>query len=85
MKNKAFNHRKCVFSRQKLLKTQMLRIVKFNDKIVLDLNYTIKGRGLYFVCSQENVKNLETSKIIFKTFNLNLTKDVLEEIKMQIH
>lgn len=85
MKNKNFNHRKCVFSRQKLLKTQLLRIVKFNDKIVLDLNYTIKGRGLYFICSQENVKNLENSKIVFKTFNLNLEKGVLEEIKMQIH
>ena len=47
MNKRAPIYRTCIVTREKILKEDLFRVVKNNDKIYFDKNQNISGRGAY--------------------------------------
>lgn len=78
-----FNIRRCAFSRQHYPKEKLLRFVLVNDKIVYDKDQNLQGRGLYIYPNEKNIMLLKKSNLFLKTFNKNLTVDVINTIEQE--
>jgi len=72
--------RMCAITRQKKPKTELLRLVKVNGKIVLDEKQNIQTRGVYISKDKEALKNLQKSKCLNRAFKTEVPKEVYEEV-----
>ena len=85
MKNKKIPLRSCVVTREKLPKSELLRIVRTPDgKIVADLTGKLNGRGAY-IKKDLNVLNIARSKkILEKNLETSIKDELYEEIEQII-
>lgn len=73
-------YRICVVTREKLLKEEMFRVVKIDNRVLVDIHQNIKGRGAYI---KKDLKTIETS---YKRHSLSkaLKIDVKEDIYLSL-
>jgi len=80
MANKNIPHRKCVATNQILPKSDLIRIVRFNGQVVIDLTGHHKGRGAYI---KKDINALEKA-IMRKALQRHLEVTIDESIFIQL-
>ena len=82
MKNKKIPLRSCVVTREKLPKSELLRIVRTPDgKIVADLTGKLNGRGAYIKKDIAVLEKAKKSKVLDRKLECNIEDSVYEEIR----
>ena len=72
--------RTCIACKTAKPKKELIRVVKFNDEIKLDLTGKLNGRGAY-VCNDENcIKKLKKQKLLNRTFSCQVDDSVYDKI-----
>ena len=49
-------YRTCLISKEKLLKSELIRLTRINNEVYLDLNQSLGGRGVYI---KKDIKVIE--------------------------
>ncbi len=72
--------RTCIACRTAKPKKELVRIVKFNDQIKLDLTGKLNGRGAY-ICNDENcIRKLKKQKLLNRAFSCQVEDSVYDSI-----
>lgn len=72
--------RTCIACRESKPKKELVRIVKFNDDIKLDLTGKLNGRGAY-VCNDENcICKLKKQRLLNRAFSCQVNDQVYDKI-----
>lgn len=71
--------RTCIACRAKKKKQELLRIVKNEEKVLIDEKHNVNARGMYICNSLKCLKRLEKNKNIEKVIKIDITKDELIE------
>ena len=72
--------RTCIACRQEKPKRELIRVVKFNDQINLDLTGKQNGRGAYVCNDKECIQNLKKKKLLNRAFSCNVEDAVYDKI-----
>ena len=72
--------RTCIACRQEKPKRELIRVVKFNDQISLDLTGKQNGRGAYVCNDKECIQNLKKKKLLNRAFSCNEEDAVYDKI-----
>lgn len=81
MKNKKIPMRSCVVTREKLPKSELLRIVRTTDgKIVADETGKINGRGAYIKKDSEVLLLAKKNKALERALETSINDSVYDEI-----
>ena len=72
--------RTCIACRQEKPKRELIRVVKFNDQISLDLTGKQNGRGAYVCNDKECIQNLKKKKLLNRAFSCNVEDAVYDKI-----
>lgn len=78
--NDKVNYRTCVCCRAMKCKYDMVRISVSDNKTICDTTFKAGGRGFY-ICSEECLDKILTSKKFVKVYNMISDESVLNEIK----
>lgn len=81
MKKQNYNHRKCIIKNKKLPKSELIRICIVENKIVIDQNKTLKGRGYYLSSNLENIDNIKIKNLLEKKLHVCVDNDTIMLIK----
>ena len=82
MKNKKIPMRSCIVSREKLPKSELLRIDRGVDgQVIVDTTGKINGRGAYIKKDIEVLEKAIKSKILDRVLETDIPSDVYEEIR----
>ncbi len=72
--------RTCIACRTSKPKKELIRVVKFNEEIKLDLTGKLNGRGAY-VCNDENcICKLKKQKLLNRAFSCPVGDEVYDKI-----
>ena len=72
--------RMCIITRQMKPKSELLRLVKVDDKIVVDKKQKVQQRGFYISRDAEILKNFKKSKALNKVFKMQVSESVYDEV-----
>lgn len=72
--------RMCLITRQMKPKSELLRLVKIDGKIVVDKKQKIQQRGFYVSLDAETLKNLKKSKALNRAFKMEIADSVYDEV-----
>ena len=82
MKNRKIPMRSCVVTREKLPKSELLRIVRTTDsEVVADISGKVNGRGAYIKKDIAVLEKAKKSKILDRILETTISDSVYEEIK----
>ncbi len=82
MKNRKIPMRSCVVSREKLPKSELLRIVKTPDgNVLVDASGKLNGRGAYIKKDIDVLNKAIKNKILEKQLETTISLDVYDEIR----
>ena len=82
MKNRKITERSCVVTKEKLPKSELLRIVKNNEgKVFVDVTGKANGRGAYIKKDLDVLEKAKKSKILEKHLECPIPDEVYEEIR----
>ena len=77
--------RTCIACRAKKKKHELIRIVKCEEKVLIDEKHNINSRGMYICNSLKCLERLEKNKNIEKVIKLDITKDeLIESIRLKL-
>ena len=72
--------RMCLITRKMLPKSELIRIVKVNDKIIVDEKQKIQSRGFYVSKDLEALKDFKKKKVLNKAFKMEVAEKVYDEV-----
>ena len=72
--------RTCIACRQEKPKRELIRVVKFGEKISLDKTGKANGRGAYVCNDIECIKKLKKQKLINRAFSCQVEDSTYDEI-----
>ena len=72
--------RTCIACRANKPKKELMRIVKFNDEIKLDLSGKLNGRGAYVCQDKACVEKLKKQKMLNRAFECEVSTEVYDKI-----
>ena len=82
MKNRKIPMRSCVVTREKLPKSELLRIVRTTDgAVIADVSGKVNGRGAYIKRDIVVLEKAKKSKILERQLETTISDTVYEEIK----
>lgn len=82
MKNRKIPERTCIVTKEKLPKSELLRIVKNNEgNIFVDVTGKANGRGAYIKKDIAVLEKAKKSKALEKHLECSIPEEVYEEIK----
>lgn len=74
--------RTCVVTREKLEKKDLIRVVRTPDgKIEIDESGKLNGRGAYLKRDIDVINKAEKNKILNKHLEVDVSKEVFDELK----
>lgn len=74
--------RMCVATRMLKPKEELIRLVKKNGEIFVDLKQKMQGRGVFVSKDREIVKTLKKSKALNKAFRMEIDPKIYEELEI---
>jgi len=84
MPNNPKNTRKCCVCRQHADKSELLRLVKTQQGIILDKTGKIDGRGVYVHSNRECIETCIKKQSLSGAFKQSVAKEVYDELGKQI-
>ena len=76
--------RTCVVSREKLPKSELIRVVKTDSGVIVDLTGKVNGHGVYLKKDKEVFDKAEKTKILNKLLETTVEESVFEELRKTI-
>ncbi|MCR5482997.1 MAG: YlxR family protein [Bacilli bacterium] len=76
--------RTCVVSREKLPKNELIRVVKTDDGVIVDLTGKVNGHGVYLKKDAEVFEKAKKTKILNKLLETTVEESVFEELNKLI-
>ena len=76
--------RMCILTREKLPKKELIRIVKFDGNISVDLTGKQNGKGCYLKKDAEVIKQAQKKKILNSVFETEVSDEIYEELLKSI-
>ncbi len=74
--------RQCVVTRERLPKSELIRVVKDNvGNVSVDLNGKANGKGAYITRNMEVLTKAISSKILDRTLEVTIPEAIYEELK----
>ena len=80
MKNKKIPLRQCIVTRERLPKNELIRIVKFNDEVSIDLTGKQNGKGCYLKKDIDVIKKAQKTKALNKVFEKDIDEGIYDEL-----
>ena len=80
MKTKKIPMRMCIYTKEKLPKKELIRIVMFNDEISVDETGKKNGRGCYLKKDKDVVIEAKKKKVLNKVFKKDVEDKIYDEI-----
>lgn len=80
MKVKKIPMRTCVVTREKLPKQELLRIVKFNDEVKVDVTGKMNGKGCYIKKDKSVLEEARKKKLFNRVFEMEVREEIYDEI-----
>ena len=77
--------RMCVLTREKLPKKELIRIVKFDNKITIDETGKQNGKGCYLKKEQSVIELAKKKKILNSVFETEVNEKIYDEILKTIN
>lgn len=84
MLNKKIPMRMCVVSHERLPKKDLIRVVKFNDTISVDLTGKQNGKGCYLKKDASVIETARKTKALNRVFECEVEDSVYDEILKSI-
>ena len=72
--------RTCVVTREKLPKNELVRVVKTDDGVIVDLTGKVNGHGCYLKKDAEVFKKAYEKKILNKVLETEVPASLFEEL-----
>ena len=76
--------RTCVVTREKLPKNELIRVVKTDDGVIVDLTGKVNGHGVYLKRDSEVFDKAEKTKILNKLLETTVEESVFEDLRKTI-
>ena len=76
--------RTCVVSRDKLPKNELIRVVKTDDGVIVDLTGKVNGHGVYLKRDKEVFEKAKKTKVLNKLLETTVEESVFEELNKLI-
>ena len=76
--------RTCVVSREKLPKNELIRVVKTDDGVIVDLTGKVNGHGVYLKKDAEVFEKAKKTKVLNKLLETTVEESVFEELNKLI-
>lgn len=73
--------RQCALCRERFPKSELLRIVKTKDGIVVDKSQNKNGRGAYICCSCRDSENLMKKRVLDRAFRQSVSDEIYNMLK----
>ncbi len=73
--------RMCIVSRSRDLKENLFRLVKQNNRIILDLNQNIQGRGVYIKKDLKVIELAQKRKMLNKALKTEIDDEFYDSLK----
>ena len=86
MKNKKIVMRTCSVTKEKLPKSELLRVVRTPEgNVVVDTTGKVNGRGAYIKKDLEVLEKAKKSRILSRQLEVEISEEVYESIKEEIN
>ena len=86
MKIKKIVMRTCSVTKEKLPKSELLRVVRTPEgNVVVDTTGKVNGRGAYIKKDLEVLEKAKKSRILSRQLEVEISEDVYESIKEEIN
>ena len=73
--------RTCILCREKLSKSQLLRIVKNGETFSIDETHKKDGRGAYICCKCKNSEELFKKRVLDRAFRMRVPDEIYDLLK----
>lgn len=80
MKTRKIPMRMCVVTREKLPKQELIRIVRTENGVIVDLTGKANGRGAYLKKDKEVFEKAQKTKILDKVLETKVEESVFDEL-----
>ena len=85
MKKNKIPLRKCIACGERKSKKELIRIVKNNEKgAIIDESGKLNGRGAYICSNIECITNAEKSNKLSRALEINIPKNIYDDLKEQV-
>lgn len=84
MKIKKIPMRSCVVTKEKLPKQELLRIVKFEGEVFVDLTGKKNGKGCYIKKDREVLEKAKRTRVLNRVLETEINDELYEEIEKAI-
>lgn len=86
MKNKKIVMRTCSVTKEKLPKSELLRVVRTPEgNVVVDITGKVNGRGAYIKKDLEVLEKAKKSRVLSRQLEVEISEEVYESIKEEIN
>ncbi|MBE6151376.1 MAG: YlxR family protein [Firmicutes bacterium] len=86
MKNKKIVMRTCTVTKEKLPKSELLRVVRTPEgNVVVDTTGKVNGRGAYIKKDLEVLEKAKKSRVLSRQLEVEISEEVYESIKEEIN
>ncbi len=72
--------RMCIVTREKLPKKELIRVVKFENEIIIDESGKKNGKGCYLKKDLEVINQAKKRKILNNVFETEVSESVYDEL-----
>lgn len=80
MKTRKIPMRMCVVTREKLPKQELIRVVRTENGVIVDLTGKANGRGAYLKKDKEVFEKAQKTKILDKVLETKVEESVFDEL-----
>lgn len=77
-------YRLCAYSRKKLLKTSLFRVVRIGDKVYFDKDQNLPGRGAYLQKDLKVIEEASKKHTLSKALRIEVSQDIYLELIQEL-
>ena len=73
-------YRTCLISKEKLLKSELIRLTRINNEVYLDLNQSLGGRGVYIKKDNKVIELAIRKDALSKALKAKVKEETYQEL-----
>lgn len=73
-------YRTCLISKEKLLKSELVRLTRINNEVYLDLNQSLGGRGVYIKKDNKVIELAIRKDALSKALKAKVKEEIYQEL-----
>ena len=73
-------YRTCLISKEKLLRSELIRLTRINNEVYLDLNQSLGGRGVYIKKDNKVIELAIRKDALSKALKAKVKEEIYQEL-----